>query len=251
MMHKVIFLRGLARETNHWGPFRDLLFEQYSESQFEFLDTSGNGTEITRDSYVTISEYTDDLRSRSSFISQGLNPIIVGVSMGGMIAADWAHRYPSELSGIILINTSFGSISDPWQRLKPEAVIRMVKIMKAKVQSQPFEEELQILRMISNQKLSFKKKWAQEFCTLPKPKFLNFTRQMIACARFLGSRQKPDVPSLILASLNDRMVSYRCSESINSFWKTQFHLHPWAGHDLPFDDANWTINQIRVFCESL
>jgi pimeloyl-ACP methyl ester carboxylesterase len=171
--------------------------------------------------------------------------------MGGMIAAEWAHRYPSDLSGIVLINTSFGSISDPWQRLKPEAIVRILKIMKAKVQSQPFNQELEILRMISNQKMSFKKRWAQEFCKLPQPHFLNFSKQLIACARFLGSRQRPAVPSLILASLNDRMVSYRCSEGINSFWKTQFYVHPWAGHDLPFDDSVWTVSKIRTFCEGL
>jgi pimeloyl-ACP methyl ester carboxylesterase len=171
--------------------------------------------------------------------------------MGGMIAADWALRYPKEVSGIVLINTSFGNLSDPWDRLKPEVFFRMLKIAKAKLHSQTFESELEILRMISNQKLSFKKRWAEEFHKLPSPSFLNVTRQLIACSRYLGSRRRPLVPSLILASLHDRMVSYRCSESIQGFWKTQFHLHPWAGHDLPFDDAAWTLEQIRNFARSL
>ena len=251
MIQKVIFLRGLARESGHWGPFRELLLDHYSESQFEFLDTAGNGTELESSSYLNISEYTDDLRKRSQFISHQLKPLIVGVSMGGMIATDWALRYSNELSGIVLINTSFGNTSDPWQRLKPGAVGRLLKIAKAQLQAKSFESELETLRMISNQKISFKKKWAEEFSALARPKPLNVAKQIIACSRYLGSRLKPEVPSLILASQNDRMVSYRCSESINGFWKTQFHLHPWAGHDLPFDDASWTLDQIRSFGQSL
>jgi pimeloyl-ACP methyl ester carboxylesterase len=251
MIQKMILLRGLARETGHWGPFRDFLLEHYPESQFEFLDTAGNGTELLRTSFFDIKDYTEDLRKRSSFIANSFKPIVVGVSMGGMIAADWALRYPKELSGIVLINSSFGNISDPWDRLRPEVFLRIVKIAKANLHSQAFESELETLRMISNQKFSFKKRWAEEFHTLPSPSLLNVTRQLIACSRYLGSRRPPEVPSLILASLHDRMVSYRCSESIQGFWKTHFHLHPWAGHDLPFDDAAWTLDHIRTFAKSL
>jgi len=251
MTQRLIFLRGLARETGHWGPFRDLLLDQYPSSQIEFLDTAGNGTESSRASFLDVREYTDDLRARSQFILNGYKPVVVGVSMGGMIAAEWAHRYPNELGGVILINTSFGSTSDPWQRLRPEVILRLLKIGKSRMLSQPFEAEIATLRMISNQKMSFKKKWAHYFHTLPRPSLLNFTRQLMACSRFLGSRLKPEVPSLILASQKDRMVSYQCSESIQAFWRVPFHLHPWAGHDLPFDDAEWTLNKIEAFLNHL
>jgi pimeloyl-[acyl-carrier protein] methyl ester esterase len=241
-MKNIIFLRGLSRESGHWGPFKDLLLSHsWDLSTIEFLDTAGNGSEYTKTSFLKISSYTEDLRSRSLLISKKTKPFIVGVSMGGMIACDWALRYPDEISGFVLINTSFGTLSDPWERLNPEVLSRLIKLISSK------NLDLEILRFISNQNLEYKKYWAQKFSELPSPKVLNFLRQLTACARFLGSRKSPPKPALILASHQDRMVSYTCSEAIHSFWKSEYYLHPWAGHDLPFDDPQWVLDHLKIF----
>ena len=41
------------------------------------------------------------------------------MSLGAMVAVDWAARHPEELAGCVLINTSLRPFSPWYQRLRP------------------------------------------------------------------------------------------------------------------------------------
>jgi pimeloyl-ACP methyl ester carboxylesterase len=53
------------------------------------------------------------------------------------------------------------------------------------------------------------------------------------------------VPLLLLASRGDALVDPRCSLAIAQRWACEIAMHPWAGHDLPLDDADWVVQQVR------
>jgi pimeloyl-ACP methyl ester carboxylesterase len=239
-----ILLRGLARSRRHWGPFLDEL--QKDSSHFvEALDLAGNGDQSERNSFLNISDYVEDLRYRSQWIKEQRKPWIVAVSLGGMVAIDWATRYPKELSGIIVINSSLGRFSAPWQRLRPQALRYLRDILFSQWQDRAFDRELNILRMVSNQTLDYKKKWALEFAKESSPSLANFLRQLGAASRYKGHLLPPELPTLLLASEKDRMVSVECSKKIAQFWHVPLKTHPWAGHELAFDDPAWVINNIK------
>jgi pimeloyl-ACP methyl ester carboxylesterase len=69
-------------------------------------------------------------------------------------------------------------------------------------------------------------------------------RQLAAAAFFSPPPGPPSVPTLLLASAWDRLVSPICSQQLAVRWSLPIRLHPNAGHDLPLDDPDWVIRQI-------
>ena len=59
-----LLLRGLARDKRHWGDFGSLFERRVQDSNVFMLDLPGMGTERHRDSPLSISGITDDLRHR-------------------------------------------------------------------------------------------------------------------------------------------------------------------------------------------
>ena len=73
----------------------------------------------------------------------------------------------------------------------------------------------------------------------------NVVRQLAAAARYRQPGTRPAVPVLLLASARDQLVSPRCSLRLASLWAVPLVLHLQAGHDLPLDDPEWVVDQIR------
>lgn len=72
----------------------------------------------------------------------------------------------------------------------------------------------------------------------------NAWRQLWAAAQFSAAAAAPDCPTLLLSASGDRLVHPRCSQAVASAWQAAHPIHPWAGHDLPHDDAAWVCQQI-------
>jgi hypothetical protein len=49
---------------------------------------------------------------------------------------------------------------------------------------------------------------------------------------------------LVLSSTADRLVDTRCSAALAAAWLAPHYRHPWAGHDLPHDDAPWVAQRV-------
>jgi hypothetical protein len=48
----------------------------------------------------------------------------------------------------------------------------------------------------------------------------------------------------VLAGAGDRLVDPTCSRRLAAAWACPLAVHPWAGHDLPLDDAQWVLDQV-------
>ena len=46
---------------------------------------------------------------------------VLAMSLGGMVATDWAQRHPYEIERLVLINTSMRPFSQMQERLRPSA----------------------------------------------------------------------------------------------------------------------------------
>ena len=96
---------GLGREAGHWNGFPKEL--QAFGHETESLDLPGAGTEYRRESPLTIHENVEDLRSRR----QSVGAVgVIAISLGGMVALDWAARYPEEISRLVVINSSVSGL---------------------------------------------------------------------------------------------------------------------------------------------
>ncbi len=250
-----VFLRGLVREIAHWDDF-PLRFEAgIPNAQVHLFDLPGNGRHWRQPSPLSLRESMEAVRGEALQLMGSQKPAsqpfyLFSISLGGMIAVEWAHRHPQELAGAVLTNTSLRDLSPLNQRLSRRIWPLLARIV---TERDVGRRESLILEMTSAVKE-------------PRPGLIesriaihnrhpvqvkNVFRQLWAAARYRPPIGKPSIPILLLDSLGDRMVDPRCTEAIARRWSLEPRTHPWAGHDLPLDDPGWVIAEVGNWLKSL
>ena len=243
-----ILLRGLARESEHWGgAFVPLLQSTFPEAKITTLDLPGTGYFYQDTSPNTIKEITSQLRQHAfdnGFIQQPIT--ILALSLGAMVAWEWMRRYPEDISAGILINTSFADLSPFYHRLRWQNYKKLLGLIMA---SNIHTREARILQLVSNcSDGNNKMGQAWEKIQNARPiSFKNCWRQIKAAATYRPGNIKPIQSVFLLNSLGDRLVAPICSEAISKKWSFEIQLHPWAGHDLPLDDSDWVVSQLKIW----
>jgi pimeloyl-[acyl-carrier protein] methyl ester esterase len=242
-MH-LILLRGLAREAAHWLDFPAQLQRALGDNcQVHLVDFPGCGKYCHQLALTSVAAMTDHARREiaiTDILAQDQSVYVLGISMGGMVALDWAQRYPQELRGTVLINSSAGN-HPFWWRLRPGAWLTMICALLSDANAR----EMRVLKIVSNNTTDYAQhlnQWLsiQQQRPITRSTIMTMLR---AAAQF---RPKPVCirDGLVLASKQDRMVSVRASEAIARQFKWPLQQHPTAGHDLPMDDPVWLANSI-------
>ena len=244
-----ILLRGLARESAHWGAFVSQLQATFPDTKITLLDLPGTGCLYREDSPATIQEITDNVRAQA--LAQGLiqQPVtILALSLGAMVAWEWMRRYPDDICGAALMNTSFADLSPFYQRLRWQSYTNFIALLMTR---DIYKREAKILQLTCNRRdqdeqIASASAWAkiQQDRTIS---LKNSYRQLIAAASFRPGDIKPQQPVLLLNGDGDRLVSSACSEAIHKKWLLELRRHPWAGHDLTLDDGDWVVLQLQAW----
>ena len=240
-----IFLRGLSRETAHWGSFPDDFRQALPTASVMSLDLPGNGQLHQVPSLLSVGSMVEFCRHELA--GRGVEPpyFLLAMSLGAMVATEWAYRFPQELTGCVLINTSFQAFSPFYRRLRPGNYLALLRL--ALVSRVPGDIEAAVLGLTSNRVAGRKSVLAAWIdARLRRPvKAVNTFRQLIAAVRYRARRAPPGTALLILCSKLDSLVHVDCSPAIAAYWKCPLAVHPSAGHDLPLDDPDWVIEQVR------
>jgi pimeloyl-ACP methyl ester carboxylesterase len=238
-----IFLRGLTRESGHWGRFVDQFAHALPGSRVVALDLPGNGPLNRQRSPLRVQGMLAHCRAELARRNVAPPYHVLAMSLGAMVAVAWAARYPQEVAANVLINTSMRPFSPFYQRLAPAnyGVLLQLVLMGA----EPEVWERTILRLTSNRgDKAVLPLWLALRRASPVSR-ANALRQLIAAAGFRASSAKPLTPTLVLASEQDHLVSVECSKALARHWQCALRLHPSAGHDLPLDDGLWVAVQVR------
>ena len=239
-----ILLRGLTRESGHWGRFVELFQRTNAGARIVALDLPGNGSLKGQPSPTRIAAMTQWCREQLR--AQGIEPPyrLLAVSMGAMVAADWATQAPEELAGCVLINTSLRPFS-PWhRRLRPTNYAALLAL--ALLPGRPRAREETILRLTSRNLAAGSKvleDWTRLRMTQPVST-PNALRQLLAAARYRAPAAAPTVRLLVLTSRGDGLVDWRCSQTLAQRWHADLAIHATAGHDLTLDDGPWVADQV-------
>jgi pimeloyl-ACP methyl ester carboxylesterase len=190
---------------------------------------------------------------RNALREQGIRPpyFLLAMSLGAMVAAEWAARHPEDLSGCVLIGTSFGGISPFHQRLRPRNYATLLGLALPGMNDAA--REAAVLRLTSNlaeNRDRIVQDWSAWRREHPVSR-ANALRQLWAAARYRLPAQRPAVPMLVLAGAGDALVDPACSRELARRWQTGYAEHPAAGHDLPLDDGAWVARQVREWMERL
>ncbi|MFZ6641405.1 alpha/beta fold hydrolase [Undibacterium sp. TC4M20W] len=240
-----VLLRGLMRESRHWGDFPARFQQTVGAERVLCLDFPGNGQLHAEHSLTTVAAMAEHCH-RQLQVHGIAEPVqVLAVSLGAMVALAWADRYPDDLQRVVLINTSVAPHNPFYHRLRPANYPALIATMLFGSSEQ---RERLILRITSNlqtaeQAKAIIKRWtayAQE-----KPISVgNILRQLLAAMRFRAPPYSGNVPLLLLAGKQDKLVNAACSSKLAGLWHCPLHMHPTAGHDLPLDDADWVIQQV-------
>jgi len=240
-----IFLRGLTRESRHWGGFPALFRREMPDAEVFMPDLPGNGRlnalRSPADIGAMVARYRDILRV------QGIRPpyFLLSMSLGAMVAAEWATRHPEEMRGCVLIGTSFGGISPFHRRLRPRNYATLLGLALPGMRDAA--REAAVLRLTSRMaegREGIVRDWSAWRREHPVSR-ANALRQLWAAARYRPPAQRPAVPLLVLTGAMDGLVDPACSRELARRWQADYAEHSVAGHDLPLDDGAWVARQVR------
>ena len=241
-------LRGLARESAHWGDFPRVLAERLPGAEPIGLDFPGTGLPRGVQSPATVSGIAKFLQRASEPFRDAGPGFLVGVSMGGMVALEWLLRHPDDFRGAVLINTSLGGFSKATERMRPAA---LWGFLKARLNSSTQEERiLELLSNVPERRDEVLPDWVRVQTTRPTST-MTALRQLVAATRYQAPAQPPPHPVLLLASAKDRVVDPSCSEKIQGAFGWPLKVHPEAGHELSLDAPEWVAEEIARWRASL
>ena len=239
-----IFLRGLTRETAHWGSFPDDFRRALPAAQVISLDLPGNGRLHQLASPRSVSAMVSGCRDELARRQVEPPYRLLAMSLGAMVATEWAYRFPEEIAGCVLVNTSLQPFSPFYRRLQPRNYLALLKLVL--LPNDATEAEREILRLTSNalgKREEIIASWVETRSLRPvKP--ANALRQLLAAVRYRARAEAPAAPLLILSSMHDGLVHVECSLKIASSWNCALAVHPSAGHDIALDDPAWVVEQV-------
>lgn len=245
MSKKWIFLRGLTRGVGHWGDFIELFKQRHPNDQVELIDIPGNGLRNLEKSPGQVRDYVSQMRNRSELLLDG--PVnMVALSLGAMIATEWAQQFPGDFQNLILINTSSASLQSFYKRFLP---LNYLNILKLLAEPSIRKREDLIGKMVMNHEerrvrfLDEMTVHSEEHPIQP----LNLVHQLKAASQYVFPQNPPLLTQniQIWCSSKDHLVSNECSLQIARRWGVLPQVHPWAGHDLPLDDPEWALIRLE------
>jgi len=240
-----ILLRGLTREAAHWGGFVAAFQQAMPDADVMALDLPGNGQLHAVASPPDIAAMVAYCRAELQRRGVGYPVHLLAMSLGAMVATEWAYQAPGEVAGCVLINPSFRPFSPFYRRLRPRNYGPLLRLMLGRASAAQWEQT--ILRLTSNRAeelAAVLPGWTATRLKHPVSAG-NALRQLLAAARYRARTRAPATRLLLLASEQDRLVHVQCSLAAAGRWGCELQRHPSAGHDLPLDDPRWVIAQVQ------
>lgn len=234
-----ILLRGLAREAAHWGVFPEILAKA-TGAKVRCLDLPGVGTK--RDSAAPLSIPAITGRLRGELRDDDGDRILLAISLGAMVGIDWVDRYPKDWKAAVFVNTTLRGVHRFYERFRPAAWSMFLQAMAT---GDVAAQERAILSVTTAR--PFGPQDVLERVAIRRERPIGRTvalRQMLAAARFPAPKRPLKVPSLVVTSHNDKLASPKLGPKLAGKLGASYLEHPWAGHDLPFDDPSWLATEL-------
>lgn len=242
----LLLLRGLTREQRHWGELVPMLAAKLPNPLLCF-DFAGVGELYQQRSPTTISGLRQSVRSQwqqHEAAQKTARVHLVALSLGGMLATDWALAYPNEVASVTLINSSARPLAPFYQRLRWQQYPAIASLFWLSAASRE-QRILQLTSTRAYQNPAIVANW-QRWQQQQPVSMVSALRQLLAASRF-KLLQPLACPTLVLSSKADKLVNPHCSVALANFLQAPHQQHSWAGHDIALDDPNWLAAQIAAF----
>lgn len=239
-----LLLKGLVREQRHWLDFPTKMEREIPGTRVHVLDLPGVGLASKEKAPFRLGKTVEHLRERwLPLVAAEAGPwAVFGVSMGGMLALEWAHRFPEDFLAVVSANASAANLSMPYRRMRPPI---WWGISRVGLTRDPVQRELQVLSMVTSSR-SQDVELARLFAAFQRDKPVRFQtlfRQLIAAGTWRAP-SKLKAKSLILLSEGDRFVHPSCSRALALRLGAELRTHPGAGHEITMDEPEWVLRTL-------
>jgi pimeloyl-ACP methyl ester carboxylesterase len=237
---QVFLIIGLSKESEHWDDdFIEYLKKSYGidENDLVKMDIPGSGVLLDQKTPDSLKEIARKMRAHyHNKIDRSKKRICISVSLGAMIAMEWACMFKEDFEQVVFVNASFTGISPVYKRVQPKAILMFIKIFCT---INAVKKEQRILALCSNKEGVRKKnlsKWVTISKTRPVKKG-NLIRQVISGA-LNNPSQGASAGLLFIGAKHDRLAHYSCSVAAHKKWGGDFVLidDPSVGHGVHIDD---------------
>ena len=237
-----VLLRGLGRESGHWGPFLPALRVAATGCEVVTLDLPGTGTRLHDTAPGTLGETVDSVREEASSRDLLRAPLLLfGISFGGMVAMEWANSHPEELSGVVIAASSAPDLAPLLKRFSLAGFGVLVLNLLTR---DPKRRHRRIAWLASNRR-EIRDRIVREWMQIERDRPVS--RPTIRAQTDAALRWKAPaslhVPSLFLVARKDRLVHPDCSRALARRFAAPLEEHPLAGHDLTTDAPEWVADQ--------
>lgn len=235
-------LRGMGRESAHWGEFPTRLIECFPGSSIVKMDLPGFGDLNHVNSPSSIEQMVDILKEK--YYVEGNTSIFIASSLATLVALSWVEEFTNDFNGIVLISPSIKGICGFLERVKiqswPHCSLAVMHPLKKT------REKFFIKLNVNNNK---KRKdllhpWL-EIHKMKPYKASNVYRQLLAAMSFNAPKKTYNKPILIAGSQRDRLVANSCLLKLKQFLSADLVMHQHAGHSLTLDDPIWLCVEIE------
>jgi len=241
-----ILIRGLGRESGHWGPFLPALSEAMPDDGVLALDLPGTGARLDERPPRTMAELVEAVRDEAATrVEPGSPRLLFGLSLGGMVAMEWAARHADELSGVVVGASAAPDVAPIWKRFSPLGVA--VVALNARTRD-PERRQARLARLVLNRpdlRDEAVRSWAQIERQRPVS-WATLRTHVGAAARWRAPRTL-GVPALFLVGRRDRLVHPDCSRALAERYGAPLSEHPDPGHDLTTDATRWVVDEVVRF----
>jgi len=241
----IVLLHGFPLDARVWKSQREALSKNH---RVITPDLRGFGKSPSADAF-TMESIADDVHALLSDL--GALPVILGgLSMGGYAALAYAKKYPTDLKGLMLIDTR-AEADTPEGR---EGRQKMIDAVRAK--GSTAAAEAMMPKMLAPDTPAKMPDVARELRTIMESQ----PRRTIENA-LVALRDRPDfckdlpsiaVPTLILVGQSDAITPPAMSETLNkNIPKSQLVVIQNAGHMTPMEQPDQVNRAIRDFVKSI
>lgn len=251
-MLPIVLIRGLGRCSEHWGSF-PVRLSMATGREALCLDLPGFGSMRARSAPGRVEQAAMEVMESARFPRGGAH--LLGLSLGGMVSCDIAQRMGEAAASLCLVNASSRPHAAAWERFKPGAWPMAARAMlgwESPRAGRGIEEAIHATTCTDvhgDRRRADVEQWERIRSLYPSRR-IDVASQAWAAARWHAPSQPPTRKVMFLASTHDRIVDKGCSVRWADAWGADIHLHPHAGHDLPHDDPDWTLQRLVEFMHS-
>ena len=219
----LLFIHGAGGAHSNWLT----LIRELQPRRCIAIDLPGHGLSAG-DGCDTIEEYAGVVRNFATGSFSTTKSIIIGHSMGGLVAACLASQNPVSVAGLILISGGFSSPSPPPSKI-------------------PTKEE--ICRMLYSKEEYIQECVKQRLFMLDRPEVL--LKDLQASARFDYSKYKPNenLPKFVLTGEKDRRIALQTTQTAAMFLNAPLEIIPDCGHMPMIEKPRPTAEAIGQFLD--